>query len=186
MYCRWLGEKEGIEEDQQCYPRLETISAAMSLPRDLLQRSGYRLPTEAEWEYACRGGAKNARFFGETASCSPTMPVTPAIHRRHDGGWRIDAKPIWPLRYAGQRLGMVPQPILRKCRSIWYQDEDDNAYSSLPFIDAMEESRIPKLVHRGGSFTDFPDELRSAKRVGDLPNELEFTFGFRIARTLKP
>ena len=55
MYCRWLGEKEGIEEDQQCYLRLEVIGAAMSLPRDLLQRSGYRLPTEAEWDMPAEG-----------------------------------------------------------------------------------------------------------------------------------
>ena len=49
----------------------------------------------------------------------------------------------------------------------------------------MDQGEVRNVVHRGGSFIDIPDELRSAKRNGDPPNECNFFVGFRIARTLQ-
>jgi hypothetical protein len=47
MFCNWLSKEEGISKDQWCYPK--NFGPGMALPMDYLHRTGYRLPTEAEW-----------------------------------------------------------------------------------------------------------------------------------------
>jgi formylglycine-generating enzyme required for sulfatase activity len=98
-FCNALSEQVGL---QPCYHIAET-AVTWATTADAT-----RLPTEAEWEYACRAGTTTRRFWGDddTAMERYAWFVDNAGHSVHPVGEKT-SNPWGPVGYAGQCLGMV-------------------------------------------------------------------------------
>ncbi len=170
-FCRWLSEREHIPDSQMCYPEISAIHEGMTVPTDFLERTGYRLPTEAEWEYVARGGTATAYFFGEHARSLKLY----AWHA-NNADYRL-----WPRGlFKPNPLGVFD--IYGNVRE-WCHDSfapyDEPADPLAPVRDD-----VPR-VSRGGGYRTQAREARSAHRGDPWPPNTRFSpFGLRIARTL--
>ena len=134
MYCKWLYKKTGIF---------------------------YRLPTEAEWEYACRAGTSTAFPFGddETKLGEFAWYSSNSENRYHKVGLK---KPnAWGLH---DMLGNVGEWVLDQYQQDYYTTVTANAVDPV----RLPEARHPRTV-RGGAYNDEVKDLRSAnRRMSDL------------------
>ena len=191
MFCNWLSELDGIPESQWVYPtRMEDIRHGMRMPRDYLQRTGYRLPTEAEWEYAARAGTTTSRFFGGSDSLLGDY----AWYSRNPPGRKGDpVDPNDPQRTS--RVGTLkPNPfgLFDIYGNVWEWTQS----RVLPYPaggvhvdledDVLVVSDSVARVRRGGGFPYEAAMMRSAARgtVTAFPHLRRDNVGFRVARTI--
>jgi formylglycine-generating enzyme required for sulfatase activity len=179
-YCNWLSEREGIPRPQWVYPETIDVDQGMELPSDYLHRTGYRLPTEAEWEYAARAGTATSRHFGDDDADLPR-------YAWYDGNTRRErAYPVaqllpnqWGLF---DMLGNVWEWTLDRRRP--YPD-DGNVTEDVEDPVRRVSNDVAR-TRRGGSFAYQWATARSAHR-GDVtyfPNQTRDNVGFRVARTM--
>ncbi len=134
---------------------------------------GVRLPTEAEWEYACRAGTKPRFCFGDDDKQLGDYAWYKANSRgkTHRVGQK---KPnAWGLY---DMHGNVWEPC-----ADWYADSYANAKGVDPQGPATGENR----VLRGGSWHDPPGTCRSANRLGIAPGFRTLNHGFRVVVEIK-
>ena len=74
LYCNKLSEKAGLDKSQWCYP--ENPGPGMVISEEAVDKPGFRLPTEAEWEYFCRAGTETAWSFGQSPELLPRYAWT--------------------------------------------------------------------------------------------------------------
>jgi formylglycine-generating enzyme required for sulfatase activity len=171
-YCNWLSKQEGIPEDQWCYPPAQQIGKGMVLPRDHLSRTGYRLPTEAEWECACRAGAVTARHFGRSTDLLDRYAWSLSNGRNH-------AWPVGRLRPNDWGLFDAHGNVWN-----WVQDQFQDYRAGLDSEDNFVVNEDHRVL-RGGSFFVIPADVRCAYRFHFPPGSVFFSNGFRVARTIR-
>ncbi|MBA3484000.1 MAG: SUMF1/EgtB/PvdO family nonheme iron enzyme [Pirellulales bacterium] len=180
-YCRWLSEQEGLPEDQMCFPLASEIGPGMKMPVNWLQRSGYRLPTEAEWEYACRGGVSASRFFGEGNELISRYARFIENSDNH-------AQSVGQLKPNNFGLFDALGNVAERCQDAMVQYPRDAvggpAMSSAPSNLTVNASAMRAL--RGGNFGDVDQNIRSARRYAASVQDQWASIGFRVARTLPP
>jgi serine/threonine protein kinase len=163
QYCNWLSEKEGIDPTQWCYPQVPELSGSM-LRKDCLDRRGYRLPTEAEWEYACRARTTTRFFFG----ASPQL--------------------LGEYCWYGENSDDHTHPVgEKKPNDLGLFDVYGNAYewcheaSKDPF--GLRIDNRSRML-RGGSFISRASIMGSTESSEQAPEKPGSNTGLRIARTL--
>jgi len=188
-YCNWLSEQEGIPEDQWCYQPNDQgkYGRGMKAKENFLELSGYRLPTESEWEFACRAGTATSYYYGQSEtllrqyawylSNSKEFGWPVASLKPNDFGlfdmhgnvyeWCYDAYQSYPIDGLRKRGGAGSEAVI----------ED---------VPGTEEvSDTVGRVLRGGSFANIAMHARSADRYSNYPGYrgIYGNHGFRAART---
>jgi len=143
----------------------------------------YRLPSEAEWEYACRAGTQTPFSFGKTIT--PDQANYDGNHTYAGGPkGRYHEKTMPVGSYPANDFGLYDMHgnVWEWCADNWH-DDYTGAAADGSFWDGGDTSL---RVLRGGSWQDFPQVLRSADRNWYYPTFQFSDLGFRVARTLSP
>jgi formylglycine-generating enzyme required for sulfatase activity len=183
-FCRWLGERDGLRDDQQCFPPLPRILEArregrLPLAPGYLKRTGYRLPTDAEWEFTCRAGSRVIRPWGRSVRMLPAY-----VWSGSNSGWR------------SHRVGeLKPNDLglFDMLGNVWEWCLDDGAssrpnFGGRPNRDDAELSAISQrvlLIVRGGAYNHSGPMLRNGYQAGYVSTVRMRSVGFRVARTIQ-
>jgi formylglycine-generating enzyme required for sulfatase activity len=201
-YCNALSKRAGKSSCYTCSgsgKKVTCVDSAAYKGKSIYACPGYRLPTEAEWEYAYRAGTKTAYYSGNSASGTPCVgcykdPVVDKI------GWFIaNSRVSYPGCYKpgsclpcrGPRPVGQKQPNAFKLYDMagnlteWCHDID-GGIGSTAVTDPWGSSKGSFRVMKGGGFNDDARLLRAARRNA-LPSDARFhNVGLRCVRTVKP
>ena len=155
-YCNKRSEAERLEP---CYD--------LSTGACRFEASGYRLPTEAEWEYACRAGTTTRYFFGDD-------PAGLDAYAWYDKNAAKESRPVGARKPNPWGLHDMAGSLLEWCNDRYAEDW----YASSPAADPVGPAAGKDRVLRGGSWNMGPDKCRSAIRFHDEPSNADSCFGW--------
>jgi formylglycine-generating enzyme required for sulfatase activity len=163
-FCDWLTQKEGKK---------------------------YRLPTEAEWEYACRGGTSSRYSTGDAPGtmqdyanvqdASFERKLTKLDYKQNpsfkfDDGW-VFTSPTGTFKSNGFGLCDMHGNVWEWCAD-WY---DKGYYAKSPGSDPLGAASGSSRVHRGGCWYGESWDVQAAFRGGRSPFQRDNNLGFRVA-----
>ncbi|MDR1929956.1 MAG: formylglycine-generating enzyme family protein [Treponema sp.] len=165
LFCNSLSELNGLK------PAYTVEGETVTWDRD---SKGFRLPTEAEWEYAARGGQNAGGEILEKAGYSGGSAAA-------DLGWysaNANRRPQPVKTKLPNQLGLYDMSgnVWEWCWD-WYDD-----YPAEPIYDPVGSPQGRNRVFRGGAWVTPVNQLRVTFRVGNPPSSKAYSVGFRIAQ----
>jgi formylglycine-generating enzyme required for sulfatase activity len=159
---------------------------AMEFCARLSQRSGrrYTLPSEAQWEYACRAGTTTAFHFGETLSSElANYDATTTYANGATGEYREQTTPVGMFPTNGWGLQEMHGNVWEWCLDHWHKSYEGAPTDGSAWVEGEglngEQSGRERLL-RGGSWDGFPGGCRSAYRDWYPPGNRDYDVGFRV------
>ncbi len=163
----------------------DDVQAFVARLNDLLGAAVYRLPTEAEWEYACRSGTQTPFAFGrclstDQANYNDSRPEKAYSGCTGSGVARRRTLPVASLAHNAWGIYDMHGNVWEWC-SDWMGD-----YPSQPSLDPTGPESGEKKIYRGGGQNDSAGYCRSALRGQFLPDRKSGSLGFRLAMSRSP
>ncbi len=165
-FCAWLSDREQLPPAYRQGPagEWEPVPGA----------SGYRLPTEAEWEYACRAGTTTHYWFGDDPAALPD-------HAWYDrNADHLGARPVGTRRANAFGLFDMTGNVWERCSDWWAPDW----YARSPVQDPTGPPTGARRIVRGAGWHYFALHCRSAYRNNYVPTARTGNTGFRVVRNL--
>ncbi len=158
---KFCNKRSGAEGLQPCYD-LQTLKCNFDA-------NGYRLPTEAEWEYACRAGTTTAYFFGDT----PAKLGEYAWFKKNSGG---RPRPVGQKQPNPRGLYDMAGNVWQWCNDFYQVDY----YKHSPRENPRGPESGQNMVLRGGAWKSSDDNCRSGFRYSESPGSADVCFGYDI------
>jgi sulfatase modifying factor 1 len=177
----WLGrtatpDAPAQQQDPACAVNCVSFDDAFAFAQSLCAATGqaYRLPSEAEWEYACRAGSRT-RF-----SCGDAISSAHAVFHYEDGA--APSAPSAPGRFAPNDFGLFDMHgnVREWTADMWHESYDVTPTDGRPATGGHGSMRVV----RGGGWSDPPRLLRSSARSRATQTVRSEAIGFRLVRNL--